>query len=169
MLISALPSLRAIYLLFIFLSSENANHFFAGGSISPEIEKSNAISEVDGGPDLSRGEMNKQAGFIEGMVRNFPLSDNKERIDGNASLSSMPPGGIVASEEEKSFTFDVSPLAGLPEGGTSKGWQSVPHIQAHKRSTVYPCIIPYLFKLYSLANYIIICFFCSLPCCNHFP
>ncbi|KAL3499613.1 hypothetical protein ACH5RR_038706 [Cinchona calisaya] len=98
-----------------------------GGSISSEIGKPSAIS---------RSETNKQACINGGMVKNVLLSDSKEKNCGNDSSTPVPPQVNVASEEEKSFTFDVSTLAGLPEGGISKERQSVPHIQAHKISTV---------------------------------
>nr|XP_027081034.1 uncharacterized protein LOC113703757 isoform X1 [Coffea arabica]XP_027081035.1 uncharacterized protein LOC113703757 isoform X1 [Coffea arabica] len=107
-----------------------------GGSISPAIEKPDDTSDGIGVPELSECEMNKQAGVTGGMTKNFPPSDCKERNDGDTSSSDIALQVNVASKDEGSFAFDVSPLERLPEGGTSKGWQSDPHIQAHKRSTV---------------------------------
>lgn len=115
----------------------HVNFVFAGGDNSSEVEKPDTVCAPSvTASKVSQSAMGKQAeDTTDGLVVDVSLSD---RVKGatNASLTAISPGLKDAMEEERSFTFDVSPLVGVPERETIKGWQSVSSTEAGKKSTV---------------------------------
>lgn len=124
----------------IFLSLKcDVISIFAGGGISSTLDQSDPGSaSIMNATELSQSATKKQGGRVEGLTANVPPSDRAEGVD-NASSILMPVKGVI--EEDKSFTFDVSPVAGLTEGETAKGWKTFSNNEVVKRSTV---ILPLL-------------------------
>lgn len=106
----------------------------ADGGISSTLDQSDPGSaSIVNASGLSQSAAEKQGGGAEVLTANVPCSDGAEKVD-NASSILMPVKGVI--EEDRSFTFDVSPVAGLTEGETAKGWKTFSNNEVVKRSTV---------------------------------
>lgn len=106
----------------------------SGDGISSAVDQSDPGSaSIVNAAELSQSATKKQGGKVDGLTANVSRSDGAEGVD-NASSTPMPVKGVM--EEDRSFTFDVSPVAGLTEGETAKGWQSFSNNEVVKRSTL---------------------------------
>ncbi|CAI9095781.1 OLC1v1031796C1 [Oldenlandia corymbosa var. corymbosa] len=116
-------------------ASESQNT--SGEGIGAETEKTNIISEeVVVGPGLSRTDTDERAGVKEDKVETLSSCNSKEAATSMVSSNSMAPGVNVASEGEKSFTFDINPLAGVSGEEPKKPQQTTSQIKAQKKSMV---------------------------------
>ncbi|KAK3039498.1 hypothetical protein RJ639_028080 [Escallonia herrerae] len=106
-----------------------------GGGSSADLDIANCDSPtVISCAALSRVENDRQEDIKGAMTENLSLPVVTCDMDGKSISSKLR--GNLAFMEERSFTFEASPLAGLSEGETGKGRESFPIIQAFQISTI---------------------------------
>ncbi|KAK9274656.1 hypothetical protein L1049_021907 [Liquidambar formosana] len=86
--------------------------------------------------ELSKSDKEKHKGFKGPLDQSVPLSEVNDGAANKVCSISQDLKENDASKDERSFSFEVSPLADLSERDTGKGWQPFTSIQASKVSPI---------------------------------